>query len=81
LLLPFSIFAIWASWEPVISSWHILERSPDPGGLPRYPIKMLIPVAFGLLILQGIAEMIKVVAFLRQGAAEPESKEKNVGTL
>ena len=81
LLLPFSIFAIWASWRPVMSSWQIQEMSPDPGGLPRYPIKMLIPVAFVLLILQGIAEMIKIVVFLRQGGEEPGSKEDNVGSL
>ena len=33
--------------------------SPDPGGLPRYPIKSAIIVAFVLLILQGISEAIK----------------------
>ena len=80
LLLPFSIFAIWASWRPVYSSWRIHEISPDPGGLPRYPIKMLIPVAFLLIILQGVAEMIKLAAFLRRGE-EPESKKNHAGTL
>ena len=33
--------------------------SPDPNGLPRYPIKAMILVSFGLLILQGISEAIK----------------------
>ena len=81
LLLPFCIFAIWASWPPVISSWRIHEISPDPGGLPRYPIKMLIPIAFMFIILQGVAEMIKMIAFLRQGGEEPESKKNDVGSL
>ena len=69
-LIPFSILAIWASWPSVRNSWAILETSPDPGGLPRYPIKTMIPLAFLLLILQGIAEAIKRIAFLRGVAPE-----------
>jgi len=63
-LLPFCVFAIWVSLPTVQSSWAVLEMSPDPGGLPRYPIKTAIPVAFALLFLQGISELIKKVAFL-----------------
>lgn len=70
-LIPFCIFGIWASWEYVLHSWQQWEVSPDPGGLPRYPIKTLIPVTFGLLILQGISELIKKVAvLLNQGEAQ-----------
>ena len=56
------------------NSWAVRETSPDPGGLPRYPIKALILVAFFLLILQGLAELVRRIAFLRDGdaAAEPE---------
>jgi TRAP-type mannitol/chloroaromatic compound transport system permease small subunit len=39
--------------------------SPDPGGLPRWPVKALIPLGFMLLGLQAVAELIKRVAFLR----------------
>ena len=53
------------SWPAVRSSWQILEGSPDPGGLPRYPIKSLILVAFALLIAQGVAWIIQQVARLR----------------
>jgi TRAP-type mannitol/chloroaromatic compound transport system permease small subunit len=38
--------------------------SPDPGGLPRYPLKTMTLVGFGLLLLQGIAEIIKNWAIL-----------------
>ena len=38
---------------------------PTPGGLARYPIKTMILVAFGLLILQGISQVIRQVAILR----------------
>ena len=58
-LIPFSCLIIYYSWGTVINSWNILEKSPDPGGLPRYPIKSAIILAFILLILQGISEAIK----------------------
>ncbi|MEL7512904.1 MAG: TRAP transporter small permease subunit [Cyanobacteria bacterium J06554_3] len=58
-LLPFSVLVIYFSWGAVIKSWAVRETSPDPGGLIRYPIKTMILVSFGLLILQGIADAIK----------------------
>ncbi|MGD1920752.1 MAG: TRAP transporter small permease subunit [Pleurocapsa sp.] len=58
-LIPFSSLIIYYSWGTVANSWKILEMSPDPGGLPRYPIKSAIIIAFILLILQGISEAIK----------------------
>ncbi len=58
-LIPFSCLIIYYSWGTVINSWKIWEMSPDPGGLPRYPIKTAIVIAFILLILQGISEAIK----------------------
>lgn len=67
LLMPFCIFMIWASWPMVSKSWSILEMSSDPDGLPRYPIKTVLPVAFGLLLLQGISHSIKLVDELLTG--------------
>ncbi len=58
-LIPFSFLIIYYSWGTVVSSWSIGEMSPDSGGLPRYPIKSAIIIAFILLILQGISEAIK----------------------
>ncbi|MEL6263220.1 MAG: TRAP transporter small permease subunit [Cyanobacteria bacterium J06623_5] len=58
-LLPFSVLVIWFSWGAVLRSWAVRETSPDPGGLIRYPIKTMILVSFGLLILQGISDAIK----------------------
>lgn len=69
-LLPFSVFALAVSWPSVHNSWRVLEVSADPGGLPRYPIKTMILVAFCLLIVQGIAEVVRNVAVLR-GTGEP----------
>lgn len=71
-LLPFCIVALWLSWPSVRNSWLTRETSPDPGGLARYPIKALILVCFGLLLLQGIAEVVRQVAILR-GTGETEA--------
>jgi TRAP-type mannitol/chloroaromatic compound transport system permease small subunit len=65
LLVPFCIFVIWSSLPAVRNSWRIREVSPDPGGLPRYPLKAVILVCFGLLLLQAVSELIKEIAKLR----------------
>ncbi len=64
-LVPFCLFVLWVSWPSVASSWAIREVSPDPGGLPRYPIKTMILVAFVLLVLQAVSEVVKQIAILR----------------
>jgi TRAP-type mannitol/chloroaromatic compound transport system permease small subunit len=65
-LLPLCAFAVAASWPSVRDSWAILEQSSDPGGLPRYPVKTLVPVAFTLLALQGLAQLPPRIAALRE---------------
>ena len=67
-LLPFCILVIVFSWRTVLESWATWETSPDPGGLPRYPIKSMIIVSFALLFLQGISEAIKNLAILTDQA-------------
>lgn len=72
-LLPFCILALYVVWGPILRSWGwqpngtwgTWEMSPDPDGLPRAPIKSMVLVGFGLLFLQTIAEIIKLVAILR----------------
>jgi TRAP-type mannitol/chloroaromatic compound transport system permease small subunit len=58
----------------VRSSWQIRETSPDPGGLPRYPIKALILVSFTLLLLQALSQLVKHVDAIR-GAGEGEEEQ------
>lgn len=71
-LLPFCVFVMWTSWPTVSNSWAVLEMSPDPGGLPRYPIKTAIPIAFFLLFLQGVSMAVKQIALLRGLVTEAE---------
>ena len=63
-LLPFSGLVLFFSYKWVLASWRIWETSPDPGGLPRYPIKSLVLVSFTILLLQGVSEAIKNAAVL-----------------
>ena len=69
-LIPFCVLMLWVSWPFVQSSWALREMSPDPGGLPRYPIKTALPVAFLLLLLQGVSLLIRQVAVLRGAAPD-----------
>ena len=65
-LLPFCGFALWISGDYVAASWRVGESSREPGGLPAlYLLKTLIPVAFGLLALQGLAQALRALDTLR----------------
>lgn len=64
-LIPFCVLMIAVSVPAVMNSWAVLEMSPDPGGLPRYPIKTIIPISFILLILQGISMLVRQITLLR----------------
>lgn len=63
-LLPVAVLISWLSWPMFMNSFAIGEISPDPGGLLRWPVKLLVPLGFALLALQGLAEIIKRVAVL-----------------
>ncbi len=53
-LLPSTILFTWLSWESLfLPSWRILEQSGNSGGLPRYPIKLVVPIGFALLYAAG----------------------------
>jgi TRAP-type mannitol/chloroaromatic compound transport system permease small subunit len=78
-LIPFSVLMLYVSFPAVRASFQVREVSPDPGGLPRYPIKALILVSFVLLLLQAVSQIVKQVDVIRGHAvdefdheAEPE---------
>lgn len=78
-LFPFCILMLIMSIPSVMNSWSVFEVSPDPGGLPRYPIKTMIPIAFILLILQGVSMVIKQVSILKGGAQDEGSETGELG--
>ncbi len=63
-LLPFAGLLAWLSWPLLMESLRINEMSPDAGGLVRWPVKLLLPLGFALLFLQGISEIIKRIRIL-----------------
>ena len=69
-LVPFSILMLYVSFPAVRVSWQIKEMSPDPGGLPRYPIKALILVSFTLLLLQAFSQLVKQADVLLGNVSE-----------
>jgi TRAP-type mannitol/chloroaromatic compound transport system permease small subunit len=59
LLIAICAIIIWLSWSYVAYSWNIGEGSANPGGIPaRYIVKSLIPIGFGLMLLQALAQAI-----------------------
>jgi len=59
-LLPFCAYTAYMSIDYVAASWRVLETSQEPGGLPFvYLLKTLIPIMMALLIIQGIADILK----------------------
>ncbi|MGY8523734.1 TRAP transporter small permease subunit [Paracidovorax citrulli] len=64
-LLPISLIILWLSWPYFMLSFVGNEMSGNAGGLIRWPAKFLIVAGFFLLILQGVSELIKRVAFLK----------------
>jgi TRAP-type mannitol/chloroaromatic compound transport system permease small subunit len=75
-LLPMVVLVLWLSLPLVADSYKINEMSANAGGLIRWPVKILLPIGFTLLALQGISELIKRIAFLAGMIDDPNSKEK-----
>jgi TRAP-type mannitol/chloroaromatic compound transport system permease small subunit len=64
-LLPTAALVVWTSWSFFLTSYLQNEQSSNYGGLPQWPAKLLIPVAFAVLFVQGISELIKRIAIMR----------------
>ncbi|HVZ33156.1 MAG TPA: TRAP transporter small permease subunit [Polyangiaceae bacterium] len=63
-LLPICIILIYFTWPWFVDSWRIGESSSNAGGLLRWPVKLMLPVGFFLMALQGVSELIKRIAAL-----------------
>lgn len=60
-LMPVTVLILVLSWAPFVNAFVGAEMSSNAGGLIRWPVKLLIPVGFGLLLLQGVSQLIKSV--------------------
>ena len=63
-LLPICIILTHFTWPWFVESWNINEQSSNAGGLVRWPVKLLMPIGFSLMAIQGISEIIKRIAAL-----------------
>ena len=74
-LIPLCLILINLSWPLFVSALTSGEMSSNAGGLIRWPVMMLIPLGFGLLLLQAFSELTKRFAFLKGLIPEPFSVE------
>jgi len=70
-LTPLCVTILWLSWPLVVQMVQTGEMSGNPGGLIRWPVWAAIPVGMTLLLLQGLSELIKRVAFLSGHGPDP----------
>lgn len=64
-LLPAMALLAWMTWPFFLDSFWRGEVSANPGGLLRWPVKLLLPLGFGLMVAQGLSELVKRIAVLR----------------
>jgi TRAP-type mannitol/chloroaromatic compound transport system permease small subunit len=73
-LITFCVIGLYVTTYPILQSWGQLpdgtfgtwELSPDPDGLPRAPIKSVLWVGLGMLLLQTVSEIIKNISVIRE---------------
>ena len=73
-LLPMAILIGYLGWPVFVESWNRNEVSTNTGGLIIWPARLLVPIGFLLLAIQGISELIKRIAFLRGMIPDPSEK-------
>jgi TRAP-type mannitol/chloroaromatic compound transport system permease small subunit len=71
VLFPLCVLLISLSWPFFINAFNNGEMSQNAGGLIRWPVYMLVPAGFALLMLQGVSELIKRFAYLKGVIADP----------
>jgi TRAP-type mannitol/chloroaromatic compound transport system permease small subunit len=88
-LIPFCVLGLWTTFDPILTSWGFQpdgswgnwEVSPDADGLPRAPIKTMILLAFGTLLLQAVAQTIKYMAVVNGYPNAAEALQGDIENL
>jgi TRAP-type mannitol/chloroaromatic compound transport system permease small subunit len=73
-LFPMAFLIMWLSWPVFVEAYERHEVSTNAGGLIIWPARLLVPIGFALLIVQGVSELIKRFAFLRGLIPDPSEK-------
>ena len=76
-LLPLTIIMVVTGIPFFLRSVEINEQSGNAGGLPQWPSKALIMVAFAMLFMQGISELVKRIAVMRDLIPDPHASQRS----
>ena len=73
-LAPVCLVILWYGWPFFLQGFRSGEMSSNAGGLVRWPVYLMIPIGFVLLLLQGLSELVKRIAFLKGLIPDPTQK-------
>lgn len=76
-LLPLTVVMILTGVPFFLVSYGQNEQSLNAGGLPQWPSKGLIMIAFALMFVQGISELVKRIAVMRGLIPDPHASQKS----
>ena len=76
-LLPLTIVMIITGIPFFFKSIALNEQSGNAGGLPQWPAKSLVMIGFAMLLVQGISELIKRIAVMRDLIPDPHAAQVN----
>ena len=69
--IPLSVIMIDLGWPLFVQAFKSGEMSQNAGGLIRWPVLLLVPLGFAILLAQAVSELIKRIAFVRGALDEP----------
>jgi len=70
-LFPMAFIIMWLSWPVFVEAYTRHEVSTNAGGLIIWPARLMVPIGFFLLLVQGLSELIKRIAFLMGMIPDP----------
>lgn len=73
-LIPVCVVVLYYGIPFTLQAYHSGEMSSNAGGLIRWPVYAMMPLGFFLLLLQGVSELIKRIAFLQGRIDDPTQK-------
>ena len=73
-LLPMALLLLYLSWPVFVRTFVHQEISTNAGGLWIWPARVLVPIGFALLSLQGLSELLKRIAFLAGAGPDPVTR-------
>jgi TRAP-type mannitol/chloroaromatic compound transport system permease small subunit len=73
-LMPMAIAIMYMSWPIFVLAYETNEQSSNAGGLTVWPVRLMVPIGFFLLVIQGFSELIKRIGFVQGLCSDPGAK-------